>query len=324
MKKRILLAAAITIGLGCSATHGQTSASGKTINLVVPFSPGGSTDAMARVLREGMAKTLNEQIIVVNQPGAGGSIAAAGIKRAEPDGRHLFLGTIAALSIYPVLYQSRIEYDPIKDFDPVMLAATMPLVVVVPSSSPFRTLDDLTAYLKKHGDKANYASAGNGSSPHLGAELYKTMANVNAVHVPYKGGSPALLGLASGETTFMFAVAPEVKPYIDSGKLRALAVTTKERIADLPDVPTLDESGLPGYEITSWYAFVVRAGTPAPIVDRLNAALNSALKNPDTVKTLTGMGFLIQGGTPEKLGRLMKAELTKWQAVVKAAHISAK
>ncbi|MFJ0499780.1 tripartite tricarboxylate transporter substrate binding protein [Bordetella bronchiseptica] len=326
MRRQILLPALAIAGamIGAAASAQPRVETNKPISIVVPFSPGGSTDTMARILREGMAKALNEQVIVVNQPGASGSVAAAAIKRAEPDGKHLFLGTIAALSIYPVLYASRIEYDPLKDFTPVMLVATMPLVVVVPGNSPFKTLQELTAYLKKNGEQANYASAGNGSSPHLGAELYKTMAHVNAVHVPYKGGNPALLGLASGETTFMVAVAPEVKPFIEAGKLRALAVTTQQRIAELPDIPTVSESGLPGYEITSWYAFVVRAGTPPATVARLHDALATALKDNNAVNTLKGMGFLIEGGAPDQLHALMKSELAKWRQVVDTARISAK
>lgn len=325
MRRRSFLSAAAvaTVSPWPSAFAQSFTNTKKMLTIVVPFSPGGSTDALGRIVREGISKSLNEEVIVVNQPGAGGSIAAAAIKRSEPDGSHLFLGTIAALAIYPVLYKSRVEYDPLKDFAPVILAATLPLVFVVPSTSPFHTLDDLTAYLKKNGDAANFSSAGNGSSPHLGAELYKSMAKVNAVHVPYKGGSPAALALIGGDITFMVAIVPEVKAFINSGRLRALAVTTKKRIPDLPDIPTVSEAGLPGYEITSWYAFLVRAGTPESTVLKLNTAIDAVLTDKKAVKTLTGLGFIIQGGPPAVLASLMRAELKKWQNVIDETGISA-
>lgn len=270
-----------------------------------------------------MAKEIDEQIIVVNQPGAGGSLAASATKRADADGRQLLVGTIGSMAIYPILYKSRVDYDPLKDFAPVIWSVSLPLAVVVPASSPFHTLQELTDYLKKDGGNANYASAGNGSSPHLGAELYKSMAGVEAVHVPYNGGSPALLGLSSGETTFMVAVASEAKPFVDAGRLRMLAVTTTERLPDMPDFPTVDESGLPGYEITSWYAFFVRAGTSREIINKYNKALNAALKDEKTIETLTNMGLLIQGGSPEELTRMMETEMVKWQKVVDVAGVSA-
>jgi len=326
MRRRFLLsafaAAASSAWLPVFAQ--STSDSADVTDIIVPFSAGGSTDLMARIVGKGAAKMLGGQVVVINQPGAGGAIAAASIKRFDPDGRHVLLGTIAALSIYPILYKAQVTYDPIKDFAPVMLAATLPLVFVVPSKSPFKTFQDLTNYLKQHGNSANYGSAGIGSSPHLGVELYKNLAHVKATHVPYKGGSPALLALASGEVTFMEAVVPEAKPYIDSGKLRALAVSTKERIPDLPGVPTVSESGIPDYEITSWYGFLVRAGTPESTIMKLNKALNAAISDEKAAAMLKNMGFILKGGSPEILRSYMKTELDKWRKVIDEAHITVK
>ncbi|MGB3291050.1 MAG: tripartite tricarboxylate transporter substrate binding protein [Burkholderiaceae bacterium] len=291
----------------------------KPITIVVPYPPGGSTDALGRLLGEKIGAALGQTVIVENKAGASGNIGAVAVKNSKADGYTLFLGTSTALSVNQSLYPD-MPYNPQKDFEPIILASFLPSLVVVPSSLPVKTLPELTAYLKKQGGKANYASSSNGTPAHLGGELYKRMANVEATHVPYKGGAPALVDLVAGRTNYMFAILPESMPMVKSGQLRALAVTTAKRLSAYPDIPTVAES-IPGYELLGWYGFLAPKGTPKPIIKKLNEAFNQALEDPQTKKRLSTMGFEIAGGPPERLGDMMRTESVKWKKVIDEAGI---
>jgi tripartite-type tricarboxylate transporter receptor subunit TctC len=304
---------------GTIAADGPSSYPTKAVTIVVPYPPGGSTDALGRLLGEKIGAELGQPVIVENKAGASGNIGAVAVKNAAADGYTLFLGTSTALSVNQSLYPD-LPYNPQKDFEPIVLASFLPSIVAVPSGLPVKTLPELTAYIKKQGGTVNYASSSNGTPSHLGAELYKRMANVEAAHIPYKGGAPALVDLVAGRTSYMFAILPESMPMVKSGQLRALAVTTAERLPAYPDIPTVAES-IPGYELLGWYGFLAPAGTPKPIIKKLNQAFNKALQDRVTRERLSMMGFEIAGGTPERLGDMMRSESVKWKKVINEAGI---
>ena len=293
----------------------------KVVRIVVPYAPGGSTDLLARVLGDAVSKRFNQPVIVENHPGAGGTIAVSLVLRQPADGYTIFLGTSAALAVNGHLYKDRAPYDPLKDFAPVVLATKQPSQVLVHPGVPVKTMQELTAYLKSRPGKENYATAGNGSPGHLGTEMYKKMTGIDMTHIPYKGGAPALAGLAGGQTTMSIAIVPESMALVNAGKLRPLAISTLERSPQYPDLPTVAESGVPGFELISWYGFVVRAGTPPEIVAKLNAAFDGALQDPAMHKKLTDMGFDVVGGKPEVLAEMMRSESKKWGEVIADANI---
>lgn len=313
----------VALALAFSPAHANDEASWpqQPIKIVVPFSAGGAVDVSARLLGKHMAETLGQPIIVENRPGAGSNIGANYVATSKPDGYTLLLGTSAALAVNPSLYKD-MPFDPSKDFKPVALTTTLPNIVVVHKDHSVGTIQELTEYLKERGNTAFYSSAGSGTPTHLGVELYKQSIGSQAVHVPYKGGAPALADLAANRVDFMFAVAPESFPLIQSGQIKALAVTLKERLPSLPDVPTVAESGVPDFELVTWYAAVVPAGTPDAIIEKLNAAFNDALQDKEIAQRLGEMGFQIGGGTPEELATLMATEADKWGAVVRDANIT--
>ncbi|MBV7481463.1 tripartite tricarboxylate transporter substrate binding protein [Bordetella sp. BOR01] len=291
----------------------------KPIRIVVPYPAGGSTDVLARTLGQKMGETLGQPVIVENRAGASGNIGASYVANADADGYTLFLGTSTALSVNQSLYQD-LPYDPQKDFTPIVLAAMLPSLVVVTPSLKAGTMQDLTALLKT-GKAINYASAGSGTPSHLGGELYKRMTGAKAMHIPYKGGAPALTDLVGGQTSYMFAILPESMPLVKSGQLRALAVTTSKRLPAYPDLPTVAESGVPGYELIGWYGFLAPDGTPPAIIGKLNDAFNNALNDADVHKRLAGLGFEVEGGPPRRLADLMESESVKWKQVIDEAGI---
>lgn len=298
----------------------QDSYPNKPVRLVVPYPAGGSTDLLARVLGQKVSEQIGQPVVVENRPGASAAIGASYVAKSPADGYTLLLGTSTALSANPSLYRS-LPYDAQKDFAPIILAANLPCIVVVNPSLPVKTMQGLTSYLKAH-PGTNYSSAGNGTPGHLGAELYKRMAGVSMNGVPYKGGSPALIDLMGGQTSVMFAMLPEGMPLVREGRLRALAVTTATRSPQLPQLPTVAESGVPGYEMVGWYAFLAPRGTPTPIVLKLNKAFNAALNDKEARRKLTEAGFDLQGGSPETLGNTIDSEIKKWRQVIKDAKIS--
>src|SRR3954467_11233108 len=273
----------------------------KPLRFIVPFPPGGGNDTVARAIAQQMSPALGQPVVIDNRPGAGGSIGADLAAKAPADGYTLFLAGVGSHVVNPNLH-AKLSYDPVRDFAPITLVASAPSVLVVNPGVPARTIAELTAYARASPGKLNYASNGNGSAAQLAATMYESMAGVRMVHVPYKGIAPALTDLLSGEVQLMFGTVVALVPHIQSGKLRALAVTGKKRSALIPDVPTLRESGLPEYEAGSWYGIEAPAGTPRPVIDQLNALIVKALRQPDVAKRLPTHGAEGVGGTPEEIG----------------------
>jgi tripartite-type tricarboxylate transporter receptor subunit TctC len=294
----------------------------KPIRLVVPFPAGGTTDILARAVAQKLSEAWGQQVIVDNRPGAGGNIGSDIVAKAAPDGYTLVMGTVGTHAINPSLYR-KMPYDHVKDFAPVILVAGVPNVLVVNPSLPVHTVRELVDYAKANPGKLNFASSGNGTSIHLSGELFKTMAGVQMTHVPYKGSAPALTDLMGGQVQLMFDNLPSSLQLIQAGKLRAIAVTSTARAAALPDVPTIAESGLPGFEASSWFGVLAPAGTPREIVTKLNATIGAWLATPDAKDKLLSQGAIAAGGTPEAFARHIDAETAKWAKVVKmsGAHI---
>ncbi len=286
------------------------------IRLVVPFPAGGTTDILARDVAKRLTDTLGQAVVVDNRPGAGGNIGADMVAKAAPDGYTLLMGTVGTHAINPSLY-AKMPYDHIKDFVPVVLVAGVPNVLVVNPSVPVNSVADLIKLAKTKPGAINFASSGSGTSIHLSGELFKAMAGVDMTHVPYKGSSPALADLMGGQVQIMFDNLPSSLALIKSGKLRAVAVTSLKRAPALPDVPTIAESGLPGFEASSWFGLLAPAGTPAPIVVRLNAEVNKYLQSPEGKDQLLAQGAEVAGGSPEQFVAHIRAETDKWAKVVK-------
>jgi tripartite-type tricarboxylate transporter receptor subunit TctC len=294
----------------------------RPITLIVPYAAGGGNDLMARTAAEKMSRTLGQQIVIENRGGAGGSIATRQIAKAEPDGYALGLGGTGTLAINPTLY-ANVGYDPRKDFAPVGLIATSALVVCVHPSLPVRSIPDLIALAKKEPGKLNYASAGTGSGIHLGTEYFSTMAGIKLTHIPYKGSSPALTDLIGGHVAIYFSSLPPAVGLVKEGKVRALAVTSAKRSPIFPDLPTVAEAALPGYEAVLHYGIVAPAGTPRAIIDKLSAALRAAVMSEDLKSRLADDGAEPLPSTPEEYAADIDREETKWSAIVKTSGAKA-
>ncbi len=314
---------ALGIGLLTALGAGPALAEGfpdRTITMVVPFAAGGSTDVVARIIAEKMSADLGQQVIVQNVAGAGGNLGADNVARAEPDGYTILMGTVATHALNPLILKST-PYDPQKDFAPVSLLVVVPNVLVVNPELPAKNVKELIALLKAEPDKWSYASSGNGTPLHLSGELFNAMAATKMQHIPYKGAGPALTDLLGNQVSIMFDNLPSSSPHIKSGKLRALAVTTAKRATSFPDIPTIAESGVPGYETYTWNALFAPANTPADVVAKLNDSANKALKDPAVAGRMKDFSATIVGSTPEELGAHVKAELAKWEPIVKGANI---
>jgi tripartite-type tricarboxylate transporter receptor subunit TctC len=318
----LLISAFAVAALQANAQTSSAAASYPTrpIKIVVPYPAGGSTDLIGRILGQKISERLGQPVVVENRAGASGAIGAAHVAGSAPDGYTLFLGTSTALAANPHMNKS-LPYDPQRDFTPVFLASIWPSIVVVNNSVPVKSMKELNEYLKSRPEQASYASAGNGTPAHLGVELYKKMMGIEMTHVPYKGGAPALTDLMSGQTTLMFAIWPDAMPFVKAGKLKALAVTTAARSPLEPGLPTVAESGVPGYELLGWVAFMAPSGTPREIVLKLNKAFNDALKEKEVGDKLTSLGFEVGGGTPERLGDLIRSESKTWQQLIRDVNI---
>jgi tripartite-type tricarboxylate transporter receptor subunit TctC len=288
----------------------------RPVRLIVPFPPGGGNDIVARAVAQELAKSLGQQFVVDNRAGAGGAIGAELAARSPADGYTLFLGGVGSHVVNPSLH-AKLSYDPVRDFAPVTLIASAPSVLVVNPSLQATTIAEFTALAKANPGKLNYASNGNGSSAQLAAVLYESMAGVRMMHVPYKGVAAALVDVMSGEVQLMFGTLVAIIPHIRAGRLRALAVTGRQRSPLLPDVPTLAESGLPGYEAGSWYGILAPAGTPGAIVARLNAEINNAIHQPEVRERLAAEGAEVLGGTPGDFASHIKAELSRMKKLVR-------
>jgi tripartite-type tricarboxylate transporter receptor subunit TctC len=316
---------AATLAIGSIGSLGLAVAQDypvRPITLIVPYTAGGGNDAMARLVAERMGKSLGQPIVIENRGGAGGSIATRQVAKAEPDGYTLGLGGTGTLAIDPTLYPNA-GYDPRKDFSPVGLIATSALVILVNPSVPAHNVQDLIALAKASPGKLNYASAGTGSGIHLGTVLFAAMAGIEITHVPYKGSGPALTDLLGGHVSIYFSSLPPAIGLIGSGKVRALAATGPKRSAILPDLPTVAESGLPGYEAVLHYGIVAPAGTPRPIVDKLSAAMRDAMASEDVRKRIATEGAEPLVMTPEEYAADIDREETKWSAVVRKSGAKA-
>jgi len=292
-----------------------------TVRIVVPFAPGGSTDVVARILADKLQGELKQSFVVENRAGAGGNIGADVVAKSNPDGYTLLMGTTGVLAINNYLYKD-MPFDPQRDFAPVSYTSLITNILVVNPNVPAKNVAELVALAKAKPGELTFASSGAGSSTHLSAELFKSMAGVDIVHVPYKGSSQAITDLMAGHVTMLVDNAPSSLPYVQQGKLRALAVTSLKRMPGLPDVPTLDEAGVKGYESLSWSGIVAPAATPKPVIAKLNAAIERVLAMPDVRKKFADLGVDPVGGPPEAFARHIHTESEKWGRVVKAANIT--
>ena len=315
----VMLAALYALETGSVAAQSDKWPS-KPVTYVVPFAPGGTTDILARIIGQKLSVALGQPVMIENKPGAGGNIGSDAVAKAKPDGYTILGCTISSHAINPSVY-AKMPYDAVKDFAPITLIASAPSVLVVHPSLPARTLAEFTALAKTGPGRINYASNGNGSSAQLAAVLYESMAGVRMVHVPYKGLAPALVDLLAGEVQAMFSSVVAIVPNIKAGRLRALAVTGKRRAALLPEVPTLDESGVPGYEAGSWYGILAPAGTPQAIVVKLHEAIARALAQPEVRERLVSEGAEVIGSTPEAFAAHITAELARMGKLIRDAGI---
>ena len=315
---RLAAIALCALALGAAA---QDDYPYKPVHIIVPFAPGGSTDVVARILADKLGAELKQNFVVENRAGAGGNIGADVVAHAPPDGYTLLMGTTGVLAINKYLYKD-MHFDPDRDLVPVSYTSLITNILVVNPQVPARTVAELLKLAREKPNALTFASSGAGSSTHLSGELFKSMAGVDILHVPYKGSSQALVDVMAGQVTMLFDNAPSSMPFIEQGKLRALAVTSTKRLPNLPDVPTIDEAGVKGYESLSWSGISAPAGTPRRVIDKLNAAIEQILRDPDVKQRFAALGVEPVGGPPEAFARHIRAESEKWGRVVKAANIT--
>ncbi len=292
----------------------------RPVRVLIPSTPGGSVDTLARTIGPKLAERWGQQFIVDNRPGAGGAIAAEIVAKAPPDGYLLMLGTIAALATNLSL-QKKLPYDPVKDYAPVSLVATQNLMLVVHPSVPAKTVKELVRFAKAQPGKLSFASAGNGTGSHLSGELFRQIAGLDILHIPYKGVQPAMVDVMGGQVAMNFPTILSALPHVNSGRVRALAVTGSKRTRAAPDLPTMQEAGIKDYESMTWYAIVAPAGTPQDIVTKLSTEVAAILKQPDTNDRLSKEGADPVGSTPQEFSRFMQSEIEKWRKVIRAAGI---
>jgi tripartite-type tricarboxylate transporter receptor subunit TctC len=312
-------ASAFLLACAFGAAFAQVDYPSRPVRIIVPSPPSGGTDIVARVLGQHFSQAFRQQFFVENKPGAGNMIGIEAAARAAPDGYTLLMSA-STLALNSVLYK-KVPYDPVRDFAPITLAATAPNILVVNPQLPIRTLGDLIAAAKAKPGALSYGTPGIGTSPHLCMELLKSMAGIDLQHVPYRGTAAAVTDVIAGQIQVAFATALTAKPLVDAGRLRALAVSGPRRVAALPDVPPVAEAGVPGYEAMQWYGLVAPAGTPAPIIERLNGEAIIALRSREMKDRLAADGAEPLGSTPAEFGAFLKKELDKWSQVRDSAHI---
>ncbi|MBB3937078.1 Bug family tripartite tricarboxylate transporter substrate binding protein [Aureimonas phyllosphaerae] len=316
------LALAATSLLSAPAAFAQSDDyPSRPVKLIVPYAAGGGTDAIARLVANGVGEKLGQSMVVENNGSAGGNVASQQAANADPDGYTVLMANQGPMVVNPHLFKN-MKLDPLTAFDPVTLIAESPLVLVVSKNSPYKSFADLVAYGKANPGELTYGSAGNGSASHLATELFLSQAGLEAVHVPYKGAGPALNDMLGGRGDFMVTTLPSVLGLMNSGDMVPLAVTTTERVASLKDVPTIAESGYPDYVSAAWYGFAVPKGTPAPIIEKLRTATVEALAAPTVKERLEAEGAVIVGDTPQEFGDMMKAESQRWASFLTDAGIS--
>ena len=311
----------LLLGAACGFVHAQDAYPSKPIRLILPFPPGGGTDILGRLVAERLGARLGQPVVIDNRGGAGGNLGAEAAAHSAPDGYTLLLAA-TTLAISPSLYK-KLAYDPVKDLAPIGLVATVPNVMITHPSVPAKTLQEFIALAKSRPGELNFGSGGNGTSNHLGGELFNMVAGVKLVHIPYKGVNLAMNDALAGNIQLVVIGIPAAAPQIKSGKLRALAVIAPQRSAALPDVPTVAEAGLPNFDVTTWYGLLAPAATPRPIIARLNAELVRVMQAPDLKERLAGMGIDTLTSSPEEFATYIGQEIAKWGDVVRKARLSA-
>ena len=289
----------------------------KPLRMIVPFTPGGSTDVIARVIAQKIGEAMGTQVLIDNRPGAGGNIGVELAAKSPPDGYTLVMGHIGTMAVNPSLYK-RLPYDPLRDFAPVALVALVPNLLAVHPALPVKNVKELIALARANPGRLNYGSSGAGGTPYLAVEYFKLAAKLDITHIPYKGAAPMAADLAGGQVEMTITGIPSLLPFVKSNRVRVLAVTTAQRIAFMPEVPTIAEAALPGFEAVSWYGVLAPAATPKEIVARLNSEIVKAVANPDTAERLSGEGANPSAGTPEQFGSFIRSEITRWGKVIKA------
>jgi tripartite-type tricarboxylate transporter receptor subunit TctC len=315
MRRLLKFGLGMALAFGVAAASGQTYPS-KPVRIINPFAPGGATDIIARHMAQKLTDAWGQPVIVENRPGASGAIGVQAVARSAPDGYTLLIATQTTHAANPALYQN-LPYDAAKDFAPLTLAGSTPLALVVHPSVGVTSVGQLLERAREKPGSLLYASGGNGTSQHLTAELMKSLSKTFLVHIPYKGAGPAMTDLLGGQVHLMFDNLPTALPHVKSGRLRALAVSTAERSPLAPELPTMAESGLAGFDISTWFAFFAPAGTPADVVERIAKDMRHALSTPDTRERLTAIGVDIRASTPDELARFHRAELDKWAKIIK-------
>jgi tripartite-type tricarboxylate transporter receptor subunit TctC len=310
------LAAALAVAPAALAQTYPT----KTVRMIVAFPPGGTTDILARATAQKLTEAFGQQVVIDNRPGAGGNIGTELVARSPPDGYTLLASPGSTLTSNPAVY-AKVPFDPVRDFAPVTIIAEVPNVLIVHPSLPVRTVKELIALAKARPGQLAYASTGAGQSTHLSAELFKQMARVDMIHVPYKGSAPALTDMVAGQVTVMFDNMPSCLPFVKAGRLKAIAVTSTKRSPTTPELPTVAEAALPGFDVTVWFSVLAPANTPRDIVTRLNGEIVKALKTPDMRERLSQQGAEPVGNTPEEFSAVIKRDLAKWSKLVKDANI---
>ncbi|MCA0407375.1 MAG: tripartite tricarboxylate transporter substrate binding protein [Proteobacteria bacterium] len=318
--RRIVMAGA-ALAMMAGASQAQNFPSAKPITLVVPFAAGGSTDIVARIIGQKMSELLGQNVIIENVAGAGGNVGTNRVAKATPDGYTILMGTISTHAINPAVFK-KMPHDPVKDFAPISLLALVPSVLTVSNDFPAKDVKEMIARLKAEPDKHSYASSGVATPQHLGGELFKSMTGTQMQHIPYRGGGPALQDVVAGKVAMIFDNLPSSAEMIRAGKVRGFAITTTKRSPAFPDMPTMAEAGIPGYEIYSWNALFAPAGTPKDVVAKLNEAANKAVQDPAVSKKLSDLSAVPTTSTPDELGEHVKKELAKWGPIVKSTGAS--
>lgn len=321
MLQRILVTMLLTsvFSILPAAAHAQGAYPDKPIRFLVPYPPGGGTDVIARVVQDRFQAALGQPIIIENKGGAGGSVGTEVVSRAAPDG-YTVLFTLSSHTINPAIFP-KLSFDTAKDFAPVGTVASLPQILVANPQLPANNVAELVALAKAKPGELSFASVGNGSPGHLAGELFKIRTGVRMTHIPYRGGGPAITDVIGGQVPLLWVSIPAAAQFVKTGKLKALGVSTRKRSAAFPDVPTMQEAGVPDFEVDSWYAMFVPAKTPKPIIDKLNRALNTVVAEPSVREKLLAQGSEGVGGTPEALGQIVMAELPKWAKLATDANI---
>lgn len=318
--RRVSAALILAFGL-CAAATAQDYPT-KPIRVVVPYAAGGATDITARQISVGLTEQLGQPIVIDNRPGAGGGIGTAIVAKSAPDGYTIVFGNIGPNAIFPAIYPN-LTYDPEKDFAPICVVVNTPLILVVRPQTPVKNVRELIAYGKANAGKVFYGSVGIGAMSHVASELFNLMAGTKFIHVPYKGSAPASIGAISGETTMYFGTGPEITSHIKAGTLRAIAISTSTRAPASPDLPTVAESGLPGFSVDVWFGLLAPAGTPRPIVDKINRAVGVVVNAPETRKRFIDSNSVPAFNSPDEFAAMIKSDIVKWGKVVRDAGIKA-